>query len=77
MKQGKASRDGMYGGKREPIPRAMIPAGVAEIGIAQGNHVTGQGSTGYHGTGMHGGRGFKAPTDMKREVHKGGSQGRR
>lgn len=76
MKQGRASRDVMESGKREPRPRAVIPSGVAQYGKAMGDHVTGQGATGYRGTNpFGGGRGYKAP-GIKNDSKNGGSQGR-
>ena len=38
MKQGRASRDGRYGGKVEPVPHAYNPGGVAQIGVSQIQH---------------------------------------
>jgi hypothetical protein len=76
MRQGRASRH-VTEVKVEPTPHSIVPAGVAQLGQAQGNHITDQGHTGYHGVNPNAGRGFKAPMDAGRQVHKSGSQGRR
>jgi len=75
MKQGRASRDGRYGGKVEPKPHAINPGGVAQLGQMQGSHVTSHDDTNYHGDPMHAGRGYKSPM-IKSQSHNRGSQGR-
>lgn len=76
MKQGRASSSGPGSRKIEPIVKAINPGGVAEIGSHKGTHVTGEREV--HGAfeKMHAGRGFTAPHDAGRTVHKGGSQRR-
>lgn len=75
MRQGRASRDGSYGGKVEPKPHAYNPAGVAQIGVIVGSHVTSGPDSDYRGDPLHGGRGFKAPP-VKSQSRNRGSQGR-
>jgi hypothetical protein len=76
MRQGRASRSGPGNRKIEPRPHAIHPGGVAQLGEHTGNHTTEHGATGYRGEEMHKGRGFKAPHDAGRTIHRGGSQGR-
>jgi hypothetical protein len=75
MRQGRASRDGRYGGKVEPIPHAYNPGGVSQLGQMQGSHVTSSTDSSYRGDPMHAGRGFKAPP-VKSQSSNRGSQGR-
>ena len=75
MKQGKASRDGRYGGKVEPQPHVMYPGGVGQLGVIQGSHVTSGPDSDYRGDPLKGGRGYKAPP-IKSQSHTRGSQGR-
>lgn len=69
----------MSGRKREPIAYAMNPASVAQIGSAMGNHASDAGGKILHGASesMDAGRGFEAPMDAGRTVHRSGSQGRK
>lgn len=66
MKQGKASVDNDGGRKVEPTPHAVTPARTNQYGE----------SVAYQKDPQYIGRGFSAPKDVGREVHKGGSQGR-
>ena len=75
MKQGRASRDGRYGGKVEPTPYAYRPGGVGQLGNIQGSHVTSGPDSDYRGEPLRGGRGYKAPP-VKSQSHGRGSQGR-
>lgn len=75
MRQGRASRDGRYGGKVEPMPHAINPGGVGQLGVSQGSHVTSGPDSDYRGDPIHGGRGYKAPP-VKSQSHNRGSQGR-
>jgi len=76
MKQGRASRDGYYGGKVEPTPNIYRPGGVSQFGQMQGDHVTSSpDGTDYRGDPIRGGRGFKAPP-VKSQSSNRGSQGR-
>lgn len=75
MKQGSGNNSNR-GRKVEPRPMAISPAGVSQMGEALGNHTTDHGTTNYRGDRMHQGRGFTAPMDAGRQIHKGGSQRR-
>jgi hypothetical protein len=78
MKQGSASRDGAYSQKREPIVHEVSPGAVSQIGSAMGNHATGNGQRlSGSSLSLYQGRGFEAPHDAGRDIHHGGSQGRR
>jgi hypothetical protein len=76
MNQGKASRDGSYGRKREPVVHAINPSAVSQLGNAQGSHVTNKGGTGYRGDDFDLGRGFTAPRNKSQSSTNRGSQGR-
>jgi hypothetical protein len=75
MRQGKASRDGRYGGKVEPMPHAYRPGGVGQLGNIQGSHVTSGPDSDYRGEPLVGGRGYKAPP-VKSQSSNRGSQGK-
>src|SRR6516225_7053600 len=74
MRQGRASRDGRYGGKVEPKPNVYLPGGVGQIGVIQGSHLTSGPDSDYRGDPLRGGRGFKAHQsnlNPQTEAHKG------
>lgn len=77
MKQGSASRD-IMAPKTEPRAHAVSPTATDQMGNMLGNHVTGKGEA-VRGAGqpLYKGRGYEAPHDAGRTVHRGGSQGRR
>lgn len=77
MRQGRASPDGPAGKKREPIAHVVSVKAVSQIGSSMGNHATGQSGTLDGTRQLYQGRGFEAPHDAGRQVHRGGSQGRR
>jgi len=65
MKQGKATVDGAYDRKREPIAHAVSETAVSQMGMALR----------YTGRALYEGRGLEAPMAGE-ENHKHGSQGR-
>lgn len=75
MKQGRASREGMMGGKREPSARGIPPVFTSRLGTMQGNHATEADGLPNIRNPMHT-RGFNAPAPSSQKTHKGGSQGR-
>ena len=74
MKQGRASRDGPDGRKREPVPKAVHETAVAELGRA----------VQYSKSPLYGGKGLDHPHPRPtvagpgggRTVHRSGSQGK-
>lgn len=81
MRQGYASRDSNDGRKVEPNIRVVSVPAVSQIGSEMGNHVTDVGTSLPRGsisrTLYPGKVGFEAPPNAGRDVHNGGSQGRR
>lgn len=77
MKQGHASREGKYGGKVEPSAKAINKNWVSQMGNSVGNHVTHKSEplSGVRAD-PYKGRGYEAPHDAGRTVHRSGSQGR-
>lgn len=68
MKQGRADRSGMAGGKVEPRAHAVSPAGAAQIGIKQVSDSLKDP--------LNMGRGYNAPAPAGCNVHHSGSQGK-
>lgn len=79
MRQGQASRDGMYGGKVEPKPKVVSVKAVSQIGSSLGNHATDDGYAlpkGMISEPLYPGKvGFLSPRDRTVQVFKSGSQG--
>lgn len=72
MKQGRASKDGAAGQKREPMARAVNPAAAGEIGMAMGNLPGHR----YSAPQLFQGNGYQAPKNKSMATTKGGSQGK-
>jgi hypothetical protein len=76
MRQGKASRDGDYGQKREPIVHSINPGWAGQLGNKVGSHVTDRKhETGYSGEEMYKGKGFGPPPLKSMKTSNNGSQG--
>ena len=79
MRQGMSSGSSGAGKpKVEPRARKISPVAVNQIGAMIGNHITGEGrtSTGNAPQKLYQCRGFEAPHDAGRQIHKSGSQRR-
>lgn len=77
MRQGRASRDGPYGQKVEPVARRVDIASVSRLGNMIGTHVTRHGEV-VNDTGpVVDGRGFNAPGNVSHRTSNAGSQGKR
>jgi hypothetical protein len=74
MKQGRASREGAYGRKSEPMPKVVNPVKVAHFGTMQGDHATDGGDLGAKIEKLYGGAGFKKSSPPAQAIGPGGGR---